>query len=85
MTATTTIVSNNVASSNPDFGVAGQTFGGAIYQEMVKGIANVPHDEIVLSYTGADLTGVVYKLATVTVATLTLSYTSGNLTGVVRT
>jgi hypothetical protein len=43
------------------------------------------YDELVLGYTGDDLTTVVYKLATVTVATLTLSYTSGRLTGVVRT
>jgi hypothetical protein len=43
------------------------------------------YDEIVLSYTGSDLTGVVYKQATVTIATLTLSYTGSNLTGVVRT
>lgn len=42
------------------------------------------YDEIELSYTSGDLTGVVYKLATVTVGTLTLSYTDGNLTGVVK-
>lgn len=42
------------------------------------------YDEIALSYTGDDLTGVVYKAATVIVATLTLGYTSGKLTSVVR-
>lgn len=42
------------------------------------------YDEIALSYTGDDLTGVVYKAATVTVATLTLGYTGGKLTSVVR-
>ena len=42
------------------------------------------YDEIALSYTGDDLTGVVYKAATITVATLTLGYTSGKLTSVVR-
>lgn len=47
------------------------------------GLVPKDYDEIVLSYTGDDLTGVVYKLATVTVATLTLSYTGTNLTGVV--
>lgn len=47
---------------------------------------NIPeHDEVVLGYTGSNLTNVVYKLATVTVATLTLSYTGANLTGVVKT
>jgi len=52
---------------------------------IMKGF-NIPlYDDIVLSYTGDDLTGVVYKLLTVTVATLTLSYTSVKLTGVVHT
>ena len=41
-------------------------------------------DELVLSYTGDDLTRVVYKLATVTVVILTLSYTGGKLTGVIK-
>ena len=40
------------------------------------------YDEISLSYTGDNLTTVVYKLASVTVATLTLSYTGDNLTNV---
>ena len=45
---------------------------------------NIPeYDDIVLSYTGDNLTGVVYTLLTVTVATLTLSYTGDNLTRVV--
>jgi hypothetical protein len=43
------------------------------------------YDEIVLSYTGSNLTGVVYKLLTVTVGTLTLSYTGAQLDKVVRT
>ena len=42
------------------------------------------YDELSLSYTGADLTTVVYKKDSVTIATLTLGYTSGNLTSVVR-
>lgn len=42
------------------------------------------YDEIDLSYTGADLTGVVYKSAGSTVATLVLSYFGGNLVSVVR-
>lgn len=41
-------------------------------------------DEVDLSYTGDDLTQVVYKKDSVTVATLTLSYSSGNLTNIVR-
>lgn len=44
----------------------------------------VEYDEIVLTYTGSNVTTVVYKLATATVATLTLSYSGSNLIGVVR-
>jgi hypothetical protein len=51
---------------------------------MVQGLVNQPHDEIVLSYTGTNLTGVTYKLASVTVATLTLGYSGSTLTSVVR-
>lgn len=79
-----TKVSNSAASSNPDISVATVVQNGGVYQEMVQGIANQPHDEIVMSYTGTDLTGVVYKLSGSTVATLTLGYTGGLLTSVVR-
>ena len=52
---------------------------------IINGLSIPEHDEIVLSYTGSNLTGVEYKLATVTVATLTLSYDgSDNLIGVVK-
>jgi hypothetical protein len=79
-----TTVSNSAASVNPDIPVATIVRSGNVYQEVVQGLVNQPHDEIVLSYTGTNLTGVVYKLATVTVATLTLGYTGDNLTSVVR-
>lgn len=79
-----TTVSNSAASVNPDIPVATVVRSGNVYQEIVQGLVNQPHDEVVLSYTGADLTGVVYRLGGVTVATLTLSYTGGNLTSVVR-
>jgi hypothetical protein len=42
------------------------------------------HDTIELSYTGGNLTGVVYKLAGSTVATWTLAYTDGNLVSVTK-
>lgn len=42
------------------------------------------YDEIDLSYTGANLTGVVYKKAAATVATLALTYSGSNLTKVTR-
>lgn len=79
-----TVVSNSAASVNPDIPVATVTRNGNVYQEMVQGLVNQPYDEIALSYTGTDLTGVLYKLGGVTVATLTLGYTSGKLTSVVR-
>lgn len=49
---------------------------------------NIPiHDYISLSYTGDNLTGVVYKTGGAggtTVATLTLTYSGSNLTSVTR-
>ena len=51
---------------------------------IMKGFDIPKYDEIVLGYTGSDLTSMIYKLLTVTVATLTLSYVSGQLTGVVQ-
>lgn len=79
-----TTVSNSAASVNPDIPVATVVRSGNVYQEIVQGLVNQPYDQITLSYTGTDLTGVVYRLAGVTVATLTLGYTSGNLTSVLR-
>jgi hypothetical protein len=79
-----TTVSNSAASVNPDIPVATVVRSGNVYQEVVQGLVNQPYDQITLSYTGTDLTGVVYRLGGVIVATLTLGYTSGNLTSVVR-
>jgi hypothetical protein len=79
-----TTVSNSAASVNPDIPVATVVRGGNVYQEVVSGLVNQPHDEIVLGYTGANLTSVTYRLAGATVATLTLGYTGSNLTSVVR-
>ena len=58
---------------------------GNVYVLSLNELMPARFDEINLSYTGDDVTGVVYKLATVTVATLTLTYTAGKLTRVVRT
>lgn len=79
-----TTVSNSAASVNPDIPVATVVRSGNVYQEIVSGLVNQPYDQITLSYTGTDLTGVVYRLGGVTVATLTLGYTGGNLTSVAR-
>jgi len=72
-------------------------FGSAIKKVQVDSVGNtltmvvnslVPkeYDTIELSYTGSDVTGVVYKVGTTTVATLTLTYggAGGELTKVVR-
>jgi len=53
-------------------------------QVVTSGLSIPKHDEIALSYTGDNLTGVIYKLATVTVGALTLSYTDNKLTRVVK-
>lgn len=80
-----TTVSNSPTSSNPDIPVATVVVGGSVYQQMVSGLINTPYDQMVLSYTSGNLTGVVYKLLGVTVATLTLAYSGTTLTSVVRT
>lgn len=64
--------------------------GGAVHLEPGQSIAVanqlIPsaYDRIDLTYTGTDVTGVVYKNAGTTVATLILTYTGGNLTRVQR-
>ena len=50
----------------------------------ITGLQIPQHDKLELSYTGTDLTQVVYKLAGVVVTTLQLSYTGGRLTSVER-
>jgi hypothetical protein len=69
----------------PTHPVKTHTVNGEDFQEIVGGLVPFPHDTIELSYTGSNLTGVVYKLAGATLATLTLSYTGSNLTSIVRT
>jgi hypothetical protein len=51
---------------------------------IVQGLQIPAHDEVELSYTGDNLTGVVYKESSVTVATLTLSYSGSTLTSIVK-
>ena len=53
----------------------------------IPGLDIPAHDYIAMTYTGSDLTGVVYKTGGsggTTVATLTLTYTGGNLTSVAK-
>lgn len=54
----------------------------------VDGLAIPAHDHIALSYTGTNLTGVVYKsggASGTTVAALALAYSGSNLTSVTKT
>lgn len=60
----------------------------AVNTNLLNQLVSEKFDYIELSYTGADLTGVIYKLggsSGTIVATLTLAYSSGNLISVERT
>lgn len=78
-------ISNDIGNPVPVTIAAGTAAIGKL--GAVPGLDIPAHDHISLSYTGADLTGVVYKTGGsggTTVATLTLAYTSGNLTSVTK-
>jgi hypothetical protein len=53
--------------------------------QAINSLVPTVFDNIALSYTGGDLTQVVYKLGATVVSTLTLTYAGGNLTSVVKT
>jgi hypothetical protein len=87
MTATSIRISDQSEGScipGAEHPVAVTFRNGRNFQEMVSGLVPEPYDEITLSYTGSDLTGVVYKSASTSVATLTLEYSGSNLTKVTR-
>lgn len=87
MTATSIRISDQSEGScipGAEHPVAVTFRNGRNFQEMVSGLVPEPYDEITLSYTGSDLTEVVYKSASVTVATLTLAYDTGQLVSVAR-
>lgn len=72
-------------------GMGKQAYGGgsvSLLPNQSVSVANqlIPsaYDEIVLAYTGDDVTGVTYKQGGTTVATLTLTYVGTNVTRVVR-
>jgi hypothetical protein len=50
----------------------------------IAGLAIPEHDNIQLSYTGDNLTGVAYRVGSATVATLTLAYTGNKLTSITK-
>jgi hypothetical protein len=72
----------NAEPAADDYGSVVRVAGGVV---ALNALTPVAYDEVSLSYTGANLTGVVYKQDSTTVATLTLGYTGDNLTSVVRT
>lgn len=83
-------MANNVTVSNSpltDYPVKTTEESGKHIQHIIAYSALVPkqYDELVLGYTGSNLTSVVYKFQTATVATLTLGYTGSDLTSVVKT
>jgi hypothetical protein len=51
---------------------------------VVTGFHIPAHDNIALTYTGDNLTGVAYKVGATTVATLTLAYTGSRLDSVTK-
>ncbi len=51
---------------------------------VVTGFQIPSHDNIALTYTGDNLTGVAYKVGATTVATLTLAYTGSRLDSVTK-
>lgn len=58
-----------------------------VESSVLPGFDIPPYDYISCSYTGSDMTGVVYKsggASGTVVATLTLTYNSGNLTSVTK-
>lgn len=64
--------------------VATHVHDGKEYQEMVLGLVTGPYNQVYPSYTGDDLTSVVYKQDGVTLCTITIGYTSGKITSVER-
>lgn len=73
-----------VALTDPSTGECAGVTNGALKVEALNQLVPETYDEIVLGYTGSDLTLVTYKLDSETVATLSLTYVSGNLTNVSR-
>jgi len=50
----------------------------------ITGLSIPEHDNIQLTYTGENLTGVAYRVGSTTVATLTLSYTGSRLDSITK-
>lgn len=69
-------------------GTVNQGTGGSSPWRTMSGLMVLAHDYISLTYTGSNLTGVIFKTggaAGSTVATLTLAYTGSRLDSVTKT
>jgi len=84
------IISNWFGANNNDYQVKVTSSASGDIQHVLIESSLVPssYDYISLSYTGSDLTGIVYKTGGsggTTVATLTLTYSGGNISTITRT
>lgn len=84
---TTQKVANNPLGSYP-VAVIRRASDSSELQIITSGLSIPDHDYISLSYTGANLTGVIYKVngsSGTTVSTLTLAYSGSDLVSVTKT
>lgn len=86
------VTSRNRQARNPSQvsvsvpGVATETTQQSVLAELqtINSFTPTLYDRVYLTYTGSNLTGVVFKLAGATVSTLTLSYTGSQLDSVIK-
>ena len=77
-----TVTVENTPLSN--YNVASRTIGNVDYQETIRGLVNVPFDQITISPASDTPTTITYLSAGTTVCTLTLTWSGSYLTGVQR-
>jgi len=68
--------------------MAQRNINGEQYETLLAGLKIPTHDYVALSYTGSNLTGVVYRdggSSGTIVGTLTLTYSGSDLTSIART
>lgn len=81
-------MANNIIIKDPQSGRMAGVSGNRLKVDILGQLVPKNYDYISLSYTGENLTGVVYKLggeSGTTVATLTLAYTGAVLDSITRT
>jgi len=82
MSVEITQVSNSYVDSFAPIPVARRRIQGADFQLIGNGLVPEAYDELLLGYSGTNLTTVTYRMGGLTVATLTLGYSGSNLTSV---